>query len=246
MVVSTATTTLQDQLFNQDLPLVQAGLGEHLPSRHGAEGPHQLPLFAALAAAAARRRPLAGRACCSSRRSSGSPPPTGDRADLHLSAAEEESWQRLAAVTEACTPQRCSYHRIGVCFLARARRRLKEPHRDRQPRAAAVRRWPVATASCPTRRPDCRRGAPPRGRGAQLWAGGSGIASCSIGWSGCGAAAARARSARRWARSPPRAADWSTRSARGARARAAGAAQLGARRSGASSRCCCACWRTPS
>jgi Rad3-related DNA helicase len=53
---------------------------------------------------------------------------TGDRAELRLSAAEEQAWQRLSAVTEACTPSRCAYHRIGVCFLARARRAAEESH----------------------------------------------------------------------------------------------------------------------
>ena len=53
---------------------------------------------------------------------------TGDRAELHLSPAEEDAWQRLSAVTEACTPLRCPYHRIGVCFLARARRAAEESH----------------------------------------------------------------------------------------------------------------------
>src|SRR5712691_10120046 len=53
---------------------------------------------------------------------------SGDRAELHLSPAEEEAWQRVSAVTEACTPSRCTYHRIGVCFLARARRAAEESH----------------------------------------------------------------------------------------------------------------------
>src|SRR5260370_1532641 len=53
---------------------------------------------------------------------------TGDRAELHLAPAEEESWGRVSAVAEACTPLRCAYHRIGVCFLARARRAAEESH----------------------------------------------------------------------------------------------------------------------
>src|SRR5207248_2734964 len=130
VVVSTATTTLQDQLFQQDLPLVQAGL-------HGEQ-----PLRATV---------LKGRAnyLCLRRWQmllhSGELTPadrmlliktlfwlphtaTGDRAELHLSPAEEESWSKLSAVAEACTPLRCTYHRIGVCFLARARRAAEESH----------------------------------------------------------------------------------------------------------------------
>jgi DNA polymerase-3 subunit epsilon/ATP-dependent DNA helicase DinG len=53
---------------------------------------------------------------------------TGDRAELRLTPAEEQAWQRLSALAEACTPQRCPYHRIGVCFLARARRAAEESH----------------------------------------------------------------------------------------------------------------------
>ena len=125
MVVSTATTTLQDQLFDHDLPLVQSGL-----ARRQGQG-------------ALRATVLKGRAnyLCLRRWQTllhaGDLTPadrmlliktlfwlphtaTGDRAELHLSPAEEESWQRVSAVTEACTPLRCAYHRIGVCFLARA------------------------------------------------------------------------------------------------------------------------------
>lgn len=132
VVVSTATTTLQDQLFEQDLPLVDVALG----SEPGA------PLRATV---------LKGRAnyLCLRRwqtllQASDLGPGdrslliktlfwlpqtrTGDRAELRLSPAEEEAWQRLSAVTEACTPLRCTYHRIGVCWLARARRAAEDAH----------------------------------------------------------------------------------------------------------------------
>ncbi|HEX8968803.1 MAG TPA: helicase C-terminal domain-containing protein [Chloroflexota bacterium] len=133
VVISTATTTLQDQLFEHDLPLVQAGLGD---------GGRQQPLRATV---------LKGRTnyLCLRRwqmllhAADLSPADrtlliktlfwlpqtaTGDRAELTLSSAEEEAWQRLSAVAEACTPLRCPYHRIGVCFLARARRAAEESH----------------------------------------------------------------------------------------------------------------------
>jgi Rad3-related DNA helicase len=136
VVVSTATTTLQDQLFGQDLPLVQAGLAGLV----GQDGEASL-----------RATVLKGRTnyLCLRRWQTllhaGDLTPadrmlliktlfwlphtlTGDRSELHLSPAEEESWQRLCAVTEACTPLRCAYHRIGVCFLARARRAAEESH----------------------------------------------------------------------------------------------------------------------
>jgi len=136
VVVSTATTTLQDQLFDRDLPLVQAGLVAQ-------DGQTREPLL--------RATVLKGRAnyLCLRRWQTllhaGDLSPsdrmlliktlfwlphtiTGDRAELHLSPAEEDSWQRLSATSEACTPVRCAYHRVGVCFLARARRAAEDSH----------------------------------------------------------------------------------------------------------------------
>ncbi|MBV9169953.1 MAG: DEAD/DEAH box helicase [Chloroflexi bacterium] len=132
VVVATATTTLQDQLFGQDVPLVQRALGS--------ESDAQL-----------RATVLKGRAnyLCLQRwqtllHASDLAPAdrslliktlfwlpqthTGDRAELHLSPAEEDAWQRVAAVADTCTPVLCPYHRIGVCFLARARRAAEESH----------------------------------------------------------------------------------------------------------------------
>jgi DNA polymerase-3 subunit epsilon/ATP-dependent DNA helicase DinG len=130
VVVSTATTTLQDQLFEQDLPLVRAGLadaqslratvlkgrGNYLCLRRWQTLLHAGDLTPA-------DRMLLIKTLFWLPHT-----PTGDRAELHLSQAEEEAWQRVSAVTEACTPLRCTYHRIGVCFLARARRAAEESH----------------------------------------------------------------------------------------------------------------------
>jgi Rad3-related DNA helicase len=130
VVVSTATTTLQDQLFEQDLPLVRAGLGDEQPLRATVlkgRGNYlclrrwQMLLHAGDLTPADRM--LLIKTLFWLPQTS-----TGDRAELHLSPAEEESWQRLSAVTEACTPLRCTYHRIGVCFLARARRAAEDSH----------------------------------------------------------------------------------------------------------------------
>ncbi len=135
VVVSTATTTLQDQLFDQDLPLVQAGL----VSRNGHTSE---PLRATVLKGRANYLCLrrwqtmlhAGDLSASDRmlliKTLFWLPHTitGDRAELQLSPAEEDSWQRLSAITEACTPLRCAYHRVGVCFLARARRAAEDSH----------------------------------------------------------------------------------------------------------------------
>jgi DNA polymerase-3 subunit epsilon/ATP-dependent DNA helicase DinG len=130
VIVSTATTTLQDQLFQQDLPLVQAGLRGEQPLRatvlKGRANYLCLRRWQMLLHAgdltSADRMLLLKTLFWLPQTS------TGDRAELHLSPAEEESWGRLSAVTEACTPLRCQYHRIGVCFLARARRAAEESH----------------------------------------------------------------------------------------------------------------------
>lgn len=130
VVVSTATTTLQDQLFEHDLPLVQAALASEASLRavvlKGRGNYLCLRRWQTMLQAGdlspADRMLLIKTLFWLPRTA------TGDRAELHLSPAEEESWQRLSAVAEACTPLRCAYHRIGVCFLARARRAAEESH----------------------------------------------------------------------------------------------------------------------
>jgi DNA polymerase-3 subunit epsilon/ATP-dependent DNA helicase DinG len=128
VLVSTATTTLQDQLFEHDLPLVQAGMADEGPLRATVLKGRanylclrrwQTLLHASDLSAADRSLLIKTLFWLPRTR-------TGDRAELRLNAAEEEAWQRLSAVSEACTPQRCAYHRIGVCYLARARRAAEE------------------------------------------------------------------------------------------------------------------------
>ena len=130
VVVSTATTNLQDQLFEHDLPLVQSGLDGEQPLRatvlKGRGNYLCLRRWQTLLHAgdlSAADRMLLIKTLFWLPRTT-----TGDRAELRLSAAEDEAWQRLSAVAEACTPLRCTYHRIGVCFLARARRAAEESH----------------------------------------------------------------------------------------------------------------------
>ncbi|MDQ3811226.1 MAG: DEAD/DEAH box helicase, partial [Chloroflexota bacterium] len=129
VVVSTATTTLQDQLFEQDLPLVQVALSaarlqacvlkgrtNYLCLRRWQTLLHSPDL-------SLHQRTLLLKTLFWLPRTR-----TGDRAELRLTPGEEEAWSQLSAVSEACTPSRCSYHRIGVCFLARARRAAEESH----------------------------------------------------------------------------------------------------------------------
>ena len=130
VVVSTATTTLQDQLFERDLPLVERGLrGEQplratvLKGRANYLCLHRWQMLLHAGDLSPADRMLLIKTLFWLPHTA-----TGDRAELRLSAAEEEAWQRLSAIAEACTPLRCAYHRIGVCFLARARRAAEESH----------------------------------------------------------------------------------------------------------------------
>jgi DNA polymerase-3 subunit epsilon/ATP-dependent DNA helicase DinG len=131
VVVSTATTTLQDQLFEHDLPLVQHSMRNErqalrasvLKGRNNYLCLRRWQLLLQAGDLSAADRTLLIKTLFWLPRTA-----TGDRAELQLSQAEEESWQRLSAVAEACTPLRCAYHRIGVCFVARARRAAEESH----------------------------------------------------------------------------------------------------------------------
>ena len=128
VVISTNTINLQDQLFLKDVPRVLAALGldlraavikgrsnylclrrwwQLLNSEHLTEPERTLLIKTLLWLPHTH---------------------TGDRAELRLSAAEEQAWGRLSALPEACTPTRCQYHRAGVCFIARARRTAEASH----------------------------------------------------------------------------------------------------------------------
>ncbi|MBV9355681.1 MAG: DEAD/DEAH box helicase [Chloroflexi bacterium] len=128
VVISTATTTLQDQLFDRDLAVVRAGVDHGLRAcvlkgraNYLCLRRWQLALEANDLTSADRRLLLKTLFWV---------PRTqrGDRAELHLAPDEEEAWQRLSAVSDACTPNACAYHRLGVCFLARARRAAEDSH----------------------------------------------------------------------------------------------------------------------
>jgi DNA polymerase-3 subunit epsilon/ATP-dependent DNA helicase DinG len=131
VVISTATTNLQDQLYEHDVPLVRSGwaAGDQAPRAAVLKGRTNYlclrrwqMLLQAGDLLPADRMLLIKTLFWLPRTA------TGDRAELHLSPAEEEAWQRVCAVAEACTPLRCAYHRIGVCFLARARRAAEDSH----------------------------------------------------------------------------------------------------------------------
>jgi Rad3-related DNA helicase len=132
VVVSTATTTLQDQLCARDLPLVRLGLGNEscdelkvsvLKGRANYVCLQRWQMLLQSPELEIEDRTLLLKTLFWLPRTR-----TGDRAELRLTPREEEAWQRINAVAEACTPVRCQFHRIGVCFLARARRAAEESH----------------------------------------------------------------------------------------------------------------------
>ena len=128
VVISTNTINLQDQLSTKDVPTLQAA----------AQRPFRYTVLKG------RSNYLCIRRWLSLLRSDGLSPDerrlliktllwlpdtrTGDRAELRLARGEAEAWARVSAAEEACTPLRCSYHRAGVCFLARARRLAEASH----------------------------------------------------------------------------------------------------------------------
>jgi ATP-dependent DNA helicase DinG len=123
VVISTATKTLQDQLFHKDLPLVQKGLGldvratlvkgranylclhrlERVEREPSLLGPGADEGFAQVHAWAARTE-------------------TGDRAELEL-PDDFSGWPRLSTTRETCLGARCPLHE--ACFVTRLRARAE-------------------------------------------------------------------------------------------------------------------------
>jgi predicted DnaQ family exonuclease/DinG family helicase len=128
VVISTNTINLQDQLFLKDVPHVLDALGLDIRAAVIKGRSNYLclrrwwQLLSSDNLSEADRTLLIKTLLWLPRTE------TGDRVELRLSPAEEQSWSRLCAVPEACTPLRCQYHRAGVCFLARARRTAEASH----------------------------------------------------------------------------------------------------------------------
>jgi len=128
VVVSTNTINLQDQLLEKDVPdLLRA---TELPARvsvlKGRNNYLCIRRWLTLLKTddlSPGERMLLIRTLLWLRRTQ-----TGDRAELRLSAEEEEAWGRVSAVAEICSPLRCPYHREGTCFVARARRAAESAH----------------------------------------------------------------------------------------------------------------------
>jgi predicted DnaQ family exonuclease/DinG family helicase len=128
IVVSTNTINLQDQLLEKDVPDLFKATG--LPARvtvlKGRSNylclRRWLTLFRTEDLSPGERMLLIRTLLWLTRTS------TGDRAELRLTPEEDEAWSKVAAAAEVCSPLRCSFHREGTCFVARARRAADSSH----------------------------------------------------------------------------------------------------------------------
>ena len=120
VLVSTHTTTLQDQLAASDVPRVVAALGQRadvavLKGRANYLCPRRWHLFR-LAAFDPDEVRFAMKTLVWRDRTR-----TGDRAELNLlGGGEQLAWSRVCAEDETCTARRCALVR-GGCYLERAR-----------------------------------------------------------------------------------------------------------------------------
>jgi DNA polymerase-3 subunit epsilon/ATP-dependent DNA helicase DinG len=128
VVVSTHTTTLQEQLFRQDIPLVASLLPEGLRACV-LKGRANYLCRSRLAAAFNRddlevdtARGLAKILVWAAGTT------TGDRSELSLVGPEERAWRLVSAEGDACTPERCPHARQGQDWIQRARARAEASH----------------------------------------------------------------------------------------------------------------------
>ncbi|NDG98449.1 MAG: hypothetical protein EBY11_11015, partial [Proteobacteria bacterium] len=129
VVISTNTITLQEQLFNKDIPVLRKALPHDvqvavLKGRTHYLCLRRLRLFLSNGLDGAPERILAARIAIWVRTTE-----TGDRGELAISEAESAIWtNHLSADVMHCTTRLCRDNRSGRCFLARARRRAEGAH----------------------------------------------------------------------------------------------------------------------
>ncbi len=128
VVVSTHTTTLQEQLFRKDIPQVADLLADELVVSV-LKGRANYLCRTRLAGVLNRDdldldlvRGLAKVMVWATRTG------TGDRAELNLAGPELRAWRLVSADGEACTPDRCTYARQGADWVQRARARAEAAH----------------------------------------------------------------------------------------------------------------------
>ena len=140
VVVSTNTITLQDQLYNKDIPDIQRILGPK-PGAPSPLGPGEIRVVTLKG----RSNYLCTRRWNSYRIAEHHSPDeirllarvmiwlpttlTGDRAELSMpSPAENAAWSHIAADSESCNPETCQAYQKSQCFLYRARRAAEAAH----------------------------------------------------------------------------------------------------------------------
>jgi DNA polymerase-3 subunit epsilon/ATP-dependent DNA helicase DinG len=125
VVITTNTLALQDQLYRKDLPDLRAALNEH-----GIREELRVAVMKGRTNYLCLRRwfehmndPIEDAADASLRAKILLWLPhteTGDKAELRLDRDEEKHWRKFASEKGRCSPKRCSYARLGQCFLYRA------------------------------------------------------------------------------------------------------------------------------
>ncbi|AOB32115.1 helicase [Bordetella sp. H567] len=126
VLISTGTRTLQDQLFNRDLPRVRAALAVPVTAAL-LKGRGNYLCHYHLDRLSGDDRALKSRAEISQLRHIqrfAAHTKTGDRADLAQVPEDADIWQRATSTRENCLGQECP--RIRDCFVVKARREAQE------------------------------------------------------------------------------------------------------------------------
>ena len=133
VVITTNTLALQDQLHRKDLPDLRAALHEH-----GVREDLRVAVMKGRTNYLCLRRwfehmndPVEDAADASLRAKILLWLPhteNGDKAELRLDRDEEKHWRKFASEKGRCSPKRCSYARVGQCFLYRARANAANAH----------------------------------------------------------------------------------------------------------------------
>ena len=165
VIVSTGTKTLQDQLFQRDLPLVRDALGAAGDAR-AAQGPRQLRLPSPSRAHGGRGPPAVARGRAPSRRRSSrsrAPARRGDRGELADVPENATIWPLVTSTRDNCLGANCALSRRllraeGAQGRARRRRRRGQPSSVLRRRDAA--RRGARRAAARVQHGDPRRGPP--------------------------------------------------------------------------------------
>ncbi len=128
VMISTNTINLQDQLFEKDVPGVVRALNFPVRAAVLKGRANYLCLRRWLAVLREENHTLAEATLLVKILLWVTETRTGDRSELRLTAEEEQAWSRVCSQAESCSPLTCPYHRVGACFISRARRAAEASH----------------------------------------------------------------------------------------------------------------------